>query len=407
MSAHGITTLGTIRGCALLALLACGEPNDPTTGSIEVKASTMGGGTDPNGYLVQLPSGPTPVTGPRVPSNGSVILTDLSPGDYLVRLDDITSTCTVDGANPLQVTVFTEQRTLAEFLVTCVAPPAPNDLVFAAVPPGTDGVPQDIFRVNANGGTARNLTESPDREELSPVWKPDGSKIAFLGGEFLVGPYLLSLMDPDGANTTDLGVDFTPYAWSPDGARLAGTVTGIDLHVINSDGTGLTNLTNRICLPGRECGIVEGASWSPDGTRIVYGISKIPTGPLPGCWVVSLNGTGPTLVKEPCYMPAWAPNSERIAFTGDGTELGHIMLMNPDGTGTVDLAPLYGADISDRAPSWSPDGSLIAFISRRGAEPADPNQIFIMHADGTELRQVPIVSPPPGIGRPTWGPAAP
>jgi len=397
-----------------LALLACGESVDPSTsGSIEVTASTTGGAIDPDGYLVTLSNPPTALPSTRVPSNGSVVLTDLAPGDYSVVLDDIASNCTPDLGNAVSIPVPPRIRATAAFAVTCVAPLA-HDLVFDAVLPGTQGAVQtDIFRVNAGGSGLRNLTESPDREEISPVWKRDGSRIAFEGGE-LFGLRSLLVMDPDGTNVTDLGLDFFPQSWSPDGTRLAGWVNGRDLYVVNSDGTGLTNLTNRVCIPGAECGIVTGSSWSPDGTRIVYGISHRLTGPLAGCWVIGLDGTGPTLVKESCLTPAWAPNADRIAFTNDGTEninlRGHLMLMNPDGTGTVDLGINYGADSSDHEPAWSPDGSEIAFVSKRGAPPSagsESYQLYIMNADGTALRRVPIASPPAGIARPTWGPAAP
>jgi Tol biopolymer transport system component len=398
---------------ALLALLACGESVDPSTsGSIEVTASTTGGAIDPDGYLVTISNSPTAVPSTRVPSNGSVVLTDLAPGDYSVVLNDIASNCTPDLGTVVSIPVPPRVRATAAFAVTCVAP-LTNDLVFDAVLPGTQGLQTDIFRVNAGGSGLRNLTESPDREEFSPAWKPDGSKIAFEGGE-LFGQRSLLVMDPDGTNVTDLGLDFVPQAWSPNGTQLAGWVLGRDLYVVNSDGTGLTNLTNRVCIPGAECGVLTGSSWSPDGTRIVYGISRRLTGPLAGCWVIGVDGAGPTLVKESCLTPAWAPNADRIAFTNDGSEtfnlLGHITLMNPDGTGTVDLGPVYGADSSDHAPAWSPDGSQIAFVSKRGAPPSagpEAYQLYIMNADGTELRRVPIASPPAGIARPSWGPAAP
>jgi Tol biopolymer transport system component len=86
------------------------------------------------------------------------------------------------------------------------------------------------------------------------------------------------------------------------------------------------------------------------------------------------------------------------------------MLMDPDGTATVDLGLVYGADSTDHAPSWSPDGSQIAFVSKRGApRTAGPEayQIFIMNADGTGLRRVPLASTPWAISHLTWGPAAP
>jgi TolB protein len=389
---------------ALLAALGCGDTIAPgTPGSIKVTVTTMGEDIDPDGYLVLIPSPP-----PRVPSNGSIVVTGLTPGDFEVVLDDIAPNCTFAGDGRVTVTVPPGRQVAANFALACIAP-LPNDLVFQATLP--ESLQSDIFRVNANGLGLRNLTMSPG-PEFEPIWKPDGSKIAFTGAPG--DRFELFTMDPDGTNAADLGVALTSGAWSPDGARLAGSNT-FNLFLLNSDGTGLTQLTNRACIPGAECGTVTSPSWSPDGTRIVYQLSAGFPGPPPACWVINTDGTGATTqVKDECAAPAWSPDGTRIAFTGLGTRpdnlAGHILLMNPDGSATVDLSLVEGSDTTDGSPSWSPDGSQLAFLSNRDV-PEDVGgsspRIFIMNANGTGVRHVALGSPVLDIGRPTWGPAAP
>ncbi len=38
---------------------------------------------------------------------------------------------------------------------------------------------RDIFTMNADGTDLRNITNTPNSSEQSPVWSPDGKKIAF------------------------------------------------------------------------------------------------------------------------------------------------------------------------------------------------------------------------------------
>jgi Tol biopolymer transport system component len=74
-----------------------------------------------------------------------------------------------------------------------------------------------------------------------------------------------------------------------------------------------------------------------------------------------------------------------------------IFTMNPDGTGITQLTGV-GANFD---PSWSPDGSRIAFV---GAAPPYPynSDIYTMKADGSEL--VNLTNSPAGDGDPDWSP---
>ena len=87
--------------------------------------------------------------------------------------------------------------------------------------------------------------------------------------------------------------------------------------------------------------------------------------------------------------PAWSPDGRKIAFmrhtvpenidNGDGQE--DIYVMNPDGTGQEKLTDSIA---DDTHPTWSPDGSKIAFMSNR----ANSLDIFIMNADGSNVRRL-------------------
>ena len=73
---------------------------------------------------------------------------------------------------------------------------------------------------------------------------------------------------------------------------------------------------------------------------------------------------------------------DRIAFTSnrDGQDNLEIYVMNADGTGQTNMTTSPG---TDRDPTWSPDGSTLAFTSARNGE----EQIYLMSADGSNLRR--------------------
>ena len=90
------------------------------------------------------------------------------------------------------------------------------------------------------------------------------------------------------------------------------------------------------------------------------------------------------------YAPELSPNGEWVVFTNNGNGL---WLMHPDGENAHHIS-----DRDDIDPNWSWDGSMIAFASSRVGE----RQLFIMNADGSNIRQVTNLNNMGG--RSTWSP---
>lgn len=74
-----------------------------------------------------------------------------------------------------------------------------------------------------------------------------------------------------------------------------------------------------------------------------------------------------------------------IAFDSDRDSNWEVYSMGPDGSNTVNLT---NNPAEDRNPAWSPDGSQIAFISNRDNGKEGGQFIYVMNADGSNVRQL-------------------
>ena len=74
-----------------------------------------------------------------------------------------------------------------------------------------------------------------------------------------------------------------------------------------------------------------------------------------------------------------------IAFHQYQNDVGHIWVMNPDGSGKKQITSNATNDVQ---PVWSPDGRQIAFTRAQGAVPGSTYDVWVMNADGTNQRRV-------------------
>ena len=135
--------------------------------------------------------------------------------------------------------------------------------------------------------------------------------------------------------------------------------------VLNADGTGRTPVSTEAVK----------ASWSRDGSKLVYVTPIGPVGPSSGfeqVMTIAPNGTGRTqLTTIPTYkwIARWSPTDAKIAFGSSHNTSspdpddypGGISVIDADGTDRVKVVDVNGyVDQLD----WSPDGTRIAFIAQ-------------------------------------------
>jgi Tol biopolymer transport system component len=114
-------------------------------------------------------------------------------------------------------------------------------------------------------------------------------------------------------------------------------------------------------------------------------------------YVINPDGSGLTnLTQHPekDFAPSWSPDGSRIAFRshrGDGYY--NLYLMDADGSNPTRLVTNAGDDGSgDYTPHWSPDGTKILFESRRNDAYAAYGSSYVVNVDGLSLTSLRIIS---------------
>lgn len=119
-------------------------------------------------------------------------------------------------------------------------------------------------------------------------------------------------------------------------------------------------------------------------------------------WVVDVDGRNlRNLTRAPNALddrPSWSPDGSRIAFgssrdssSQDETrETGDVYVMDANGR---NVRRLTRAARGSYAPAWSPDGKLIAVNSQRDGN----SELYLMKADGSKQRRLTLHPEPDGM----------
>lgn len=199
-----------------------------------------------------------------------------------------------------------------------------------------------------------------------PCWSADGRLLAFVREPDADADPHIHLLDPKRVESWPL-TDGRAPAWSPTRAQLGfllDTDADTELHVIDVDSqaqarVGTSSVSAFSWAPDGERMVVLGTWPAHDSNRALY-IVEIGSGE-----VTRIDPDPPNATGIPSdSAPTWSADGSTIAFISSGrTDLdfedNHLFRMAVDGSGLEGTANQYGYGV--RRPVWSPVGRRLAY----------------------------------------------
>jgi dipeptidyl aminopeptidase/acylaminoacyl peptidase len=239
---------------------------------------------------------------------------------------------------------------------------------------------EHIWLMNANGTNARQFTRG-DAGETSPVFSPDGSRIAFVSGrDGSSNIYIISSSGGEATQLTHVSTGAADPLWSPDGKWIVFSSDGYP--ECGADDACNKKIADRWNKGPLQAHMADGllyrhwTSWK-DGTRTHVLIADVSNG--------AVRDLTPGDFDSPMFQLAgplqydFSPDSSELAFVSD-----HDADPASSTNGDVWLVPIASegqarnitaANLAfDGTPRYSPDGKYIAYRTQK--QPGYESDLF-------------------------------
>jgi Tol biopolymer transport system component len=282
-------------------------------------------------------------------------------------------------------------------------------------PPPAGATFKLVYRSSVNGASTNfelytkegdnapvKLTNSSSFNCFSPRISPNKQQILFFrvptsfGGTFTATEAELWVMNANGGGETKIvakGANnwsaMSGASWSPDGskivlaARNAAGDTRWHVFTINTSGAGPVQITSRTAY-------YQSPVFSPDGSKIAC--VSVPASTFvtddQEIYVMNANGSNETRITINAVIdaqPAWTPNGANIIYTNAvAANRFALRQTNPDGT---NQSTLFGDSYNNYAPRVNPAGDFVFFIRQASGVSLYPH-VACVQRNGTGLVDV-------------------
>jgi dipeptidyl aminopeptidase/acylaminoacyl peptidase len=273
------------------------------------------------------------------------------------------------------------------------------------VAPGYDGYRQALWLVPTDGSAEPRQLTLGARHDSHPRFSPDGRTLAFVSDrrplleeeptrptdpkdrEDVSQVHLLPLDGGEARRLTDLPRGVAAFEWSPDGARLV--VVSSSVGATHEDDARRRGSRRRAVEPGTpppsDLRFIDRLDYMLNGAGFTYDR-------VTHLWLVDVaSGTASRLTDGPVSdsEPTWSPDGTRIAFSSNRRR-------DPD---LVFRQAIHVVDVATRAvtaitggprsifgvPAWLPDGQrIVALGNRLEGRGGSRNDVWLFAADGSD-----------------------
>jgi Tol biopolymer transport system component len=228
----------------------------------------------------------------------------------------------------------------------------------------------ELYLCNADGSNPVNLTRTPDVDELYPKPSPDGTKICFVADEGKGDARVRNVyfMNTDGTGRTKVATNGREPCWSPDGTRIAYMKGEFEKHTYSDFATkGLfiydlrTGQTQEHV--NKKLHHLYTLNWSPDGNWFVATVHA-GMGFDHGILAFEANGDKVFNLHLGGCRPNISPDGKKVCW-GHGDYCAGVAELNL--TGPTPKATIIQDVVESQDPietyhvTWSPDMKYLTF----------------------------------------------
>jgi serine/threonine protein kinase len=246
-----------------------------------------------------------------------------------------------------------------------------SSLVGVIAYPVFNGNDYDLYFGQADGSGTQIYRKSASQ----PAFSPDGSRIAF--HSWRLDSWGLMTMDLSGDNIKLIAnfIEDQLPTWTPDSREI--------LFLSRREGDRKSRIlkvgSSQVGSDGLVLGEGEYPTIGKTGDLVFKGWGSSGSGIRRGN--TSLQNIQVVTTLDEDTAPALSPDGTQIAFMSRRDGNWEIYMVNADGS---NLQRLTNNGVQDGLPTWSPDGSLLAFLSNRGGSWA----VWVTTPDGSDQLQL-------------------